>query len=120
MIPYNKKAIGLWDDWMLIHHSEHDYELLRLSGNRWVSFLKFTANNDAAALEKVTELIGEVDRTDNSDDQAGANKATKDTENKTVDCVACRKPIPIDGAHCMGFGIYQCPACQVAHPYIAG
>lgn len=36
---------------------------------------------------------------------------TKDAKNNTVQCVTCRKTIPMTAEHSIGFGTYQCSEC---------
>jgi ribosomal protein L37AE/L43A len=37
---------------------------------------------------------------------------TRDVKNNTIQCVACRKMIPMTIEHRIGFGIYQCSECE--------
>ncbi len=40
----------------------------------------------------------------------GSKRRTK--KGWRVHCVTCRKDIPMNGAHCIEFGIFQCPTCR--------
>ena len=38
----------------------------------------------------------------------------QDPRTKTCDCIECRKRIPMDGKHCVGFGVFVCDDCRPA------
>ena len=58
----NRKTIGLWAGWRLVHLNERDYELLRTSGGRWVHNTDIHAINDTEACKQTEWLIATADQ----------------------------------------------------------
>lgn len=56
------RPVGLWSDWMLIHLGGCDYELLKISGGKWVPSDGIHAVDDTDACNQTEWLIATADQ----------------------------------------------------------
>jgi len=56
------RTVGLWSDWILIHLVGCDYELLKISGGKWVPIDGIHAVDDTDACKQTEWLIATADQ----------------------------------------------------------